>query len=280
MNTNHLLKIYRHLFPHWVKNALHDSIVELERFHPPSTMTQLPGERILVLAPHPDDECIGCGGAICRYLEQGSRLLVVFVTDGRQGDRDLRALPADSPQREQMELELVARRRREARCALSVLGVSEFEFLDAADGELRQQVSPVSERLADILAEFKPDVVMLPFLTDRHADHFAVNTCLVKSIERLQGEWLRKLQCFGYEIWSPIYANALVDITAYMSSKRNALECYQSQLSTRDYIAGMEGLNQFRAVSGLTGGRYAEAFFAVPYKTYHRLYQQLLLQET
>lgn len=275
--NKHLRKIYRHLFPHWVKNALHDSIVELERFHPPSTMSRLPGERVLVLAPHPDDESIGCGGAICKYIEQDSRLLVVFVTDGRQGDRDLRALPADSQQRLQMESELAARRRREAHCALSVLGVSEFEFLDAADGELRHQINPVSERLAAILSKFKPDVVMLPFLTDRHADHFAVNSCLFNAIERLQGEWLEKLQCFGYEIWSPIYANALVDITAYMRSKRDALKCYQSQLESNDYIAGIEGLNQFRAVSGMTGGRCAEAFFAVPYKTYHRLYQQLLL---
>lgn len=275
--NKHLLKVYRHLFPHWVKNALHDSIVELERFHPPSTMSRLPGERVLVLAPHPDDESIGCGGAICKYLEQGSRLLVVFVTDGRQGNRDLRALPADSPQRLQMELELVARRRREAHCALSILRVSESEFLDATDGELLHQINPVSERLAAIFSEFKPDIVMLPFLTDRHADHFAVNSCLVNAVERLQGEWLGRLQCFGYEIWSPIYANALVDISAYMRLKCDALECYQSQLGSSDYIAGMEGLNRFRAVSGMTGGRYAEAFFAVPYKTYYRLYQQLLL---
>jgi LmbE family N-acetylglucosaminyl deacetylase len=272
-----LYPLYRRVFPHWVRNALERSIVELERFHPPRSVELPPGERVLLLAPHPDDETIGCGGTLRKYVEAGARVRVVVLTDGRQGDSELRRLAADDPARSRLESELASRRKGEALAALAVLGVQEHEFLEVRDGELREAAGAVASTLARMLSEWRPDLVLLPFVTDRHADHFAANRCFLEAVGRLKHGWTAALQCLAYEIWSPIYANLYVDITATMDWKRRALGCYRSQLDHMDFAAGVEGLNRFRAVSGLVRGRYAEAFFLAPLPTYRRLYRSLLL---
>lgn len=277
MSRDYMHKIYRHAFPHWAKNALSRSIVDLERFHPPEVVDLPPGNSVIVLAPHPDDESIGCGGTICKYIESGASVRVVIMTDGCQGDRELRKIKVGSKQRVQLESDLAEVRKQESRSALDVLGVSDIHYLDAPDGKLLGNTNETATTLAKLLEEQRPDAVLLPFLTDRHLDHFATNSCLVKACEKLDAGWTRNLQCIGYEIWSPIYANTIVDISDLMPRKHAAIECYKSQLKDNDYIAGVSGLNKFRAISGLTGGHYAEAFFSAPFQTYRRLYESLLI---
>ena len=277
MSYNFTRQIYKHLFPRWIKNAMDRSIVDLERFHPPIATDRPPGKRVLVLAPHPDDECIGSGGTLCKYVDAGADIRVAVLTDGCQGNPELRRLARNDPARLSMENELVVRRKQETLAALEILGVREHDFLEAKDGALHREVPKIAKKLVNILSEWRPDVVLLPFLTDRHTDHFATNRCFLEAVEQLDASWVKALHCLGYEIWSPIYANVQVDITATMDRKRQALNCYKSQLEHNDYLAGVEGLNRFRAVSGLTGGRYAEAFFHAPLSIYKNIYRNLLL---
>jgi N-acetylglucosamine malate deacetylase 1 len=236
-----------------------------------------PGRRALVLAPHPDDESIGCGGTVHKYVQSGAAVRVVVLTDGRDGDPTLRRLARNDPARQRGEDELARRRKSETLAALQVLGVEDSCFLDGIDGALGRHAAPVTDRLADILAQWRPDTVLLPFLTDRHADHFATNGCLLDAVARIDAPWTESLSCLGYETWSPIYANLYVDISSAIEHKRRAVQCHASQLQFNDFLAGIEGLNRFRALSGLTEGTYAEAFFLAPLPTYRRLYHKLRL---
>ena len=270
-------RLYGRLFPRWIRNALESSIIELERFHRPATLELPPGQRVLVLAPHPDDECIGCGGTVRKYVEAGAQVGIAVLTDGRDGDPTVRTLGPDDPERTRREDALARRRETEAAAALGILGVEQRWFLRAKDGRLRDEVTDVVPRLAEILTDWRPETVLLPFLTDRHADHFAANRCLLEAVDRVDAAWAESLNCLGYETWSPIYANVYVDITATMDCKRRALSCHASQLEFTDFLSGVEGLNRFRAVSGLTAGSYAEAFFLTPLPNYRRLYRKLLL---
>lgn len=277
MGQTFLHRIIRLLSPGWVKNALNLALVDLERFHPPQKLDLPPGRRVLVLAPHADDESIGCGGTLRKYVESGAQVFVVVLTDGRQGNPMLRKLPAHDPSRAALEEALVARRKQEALAAFETLGILESVFLDVHDGQLDRNIAATSQQIAALIDEWKPDIVALPFLTDRHADHFATNRCFIEASNLLASPQKDALLCLGYEVWSPIYSNLLIDISAYIKQKRNAVLCYQSQLEFDAYLDGIEGLNRYRAVSGLTGGEFAEAFFLAPLVIYRRLYHKLLL---
>lgn len=243
----------RLLRPSAVRTALARAL-DHAAFAPPRPIDSLPGDRLLVLAPHPDDESIGCGGAIAKSVDRGAAVRVVFLTDGGGGDPEIRRLPEGHPRRR----ELVETRFREAAVALAALRVHEHVALGAPDGALSPDDRALVAALADEIAGFKPDLVILPFPADRHPDHAAAAGCLIAASERL-GE-ARAFDWAGYEIWSPLPANAVIDIAGTLERKRNAILAYQSQLRTTPYLDGALGLNRYRAVSSGLGESWAEAF--------------------
>lgn len=223
-------------------------------FAPPRVFDRLPGSRLLVLAPHPDDESIGCGGALAKSVDRGAVVRVVFLTDGGGGDPEIRRLPTDDPRRRA----LIETRMREAAAALDALAIGEHAALGAPDGALSPDDKPIVEALADEIAGFAPDLVLLPFPADRHPDHAATAICLLAALDRLGRSG--GIDWAGYEIWSPLPANTLVDIAETLERKRRAILSYQSQLRTTPYLEGALGLNRYRAVSGGLGESWAEAF--------------------
>ena len=226
------------------------------------------GSRLLVLAPHPDDESIGCGGTLAKWRDAGRSAKVVFLTDGRQGSRALRQLPEGDPGRVEAEKALIVTRQQEARLALQALGIDAFAFGDIPDGELGSHVGPGAKIIGAAIDDYRPDLIMLPFLTDRHPDHVAAGICLVAALKRLGSQRLEQLSCAGYEVWSPIQANTIIDISAWVDRKKSAIGVYQSQLRDTNYLDGALSLNRYRAVSNVIAGSHAEAFFIAPAGTY------------
>lgn len=166
---------------------------------------------------------------------------------------------------------MVEIRRQEARRALEILAVNEFAYADAPDGQLWQHVEPVAKEIARTIEEDRPDLILLPFITDAHADHMAANACLLSALRQVDAARLNGLTCAGYEVWSPIQANTLIDITTALEQKKAAIGVYISQLRDTNYLDGAVSLNRFRAISNLLPGTHAEAFFLAPAKTYMEL---------
>lgn len=224
-------------------------------------------ERVLVLAPHMDDETIGCGGAIALHVAAGASVRVAFLTDGRRGSRDLGGLDGDA--RRSRERELVATRKQEARRALETLGVEDVVFFDAEDGRLAEDAS-VAPSLRQALAEYGPEIVYLPCFLEQHPDHAAVSSALLSAT---RGSEL-SFQCFAYEVWSPLFPNCLVRIDDVKDLKETALRHYRSQLADSDYVHAALSLNAYRSIGFRHGhGRFAEAFAAVPLETYRALFE-------
>jgi LmbE family N-acetylglucosaminyl deacetylase len=148
-----------------------------------TAMVWRPGaERVVVLAPHMDDETIGCGGALALHAQNGAEITVVFLTDGRLGARDIGALWGE--ERERAQRELIATRKREARAALDVLGVRHMVCLDAEDGALARSEF-ASSQLRSVLRDRRPELVYLPFWLEAHADHHAASSVLLEAVEGL-----------------------------------------------------------------------------------------------
>ena len=182
--------------------------------------------RTLVLAPHPDDETIGCGGLLALLGRAGMAVQVVLMTDGVGSHRQSRAYPAPR---------LRALRQREMTAALRELGHRPPCLLPLGlpDGGLPARgelgFDAVTHQLARIAQNFRPDTVLMPTRDDAHPDHRA--TCAVGAAAcRLVAPQARR---FEYPVWGGSQAGRSVwqlDIGAVLDDKRRALALHRSQL--------------------------------------------------
>lgn len=226
------------------------------------------GSRILVLAPHMDDEVIGCGGTLVKHIRRGAEVTVVFMTDGRYGNKkpqDLQGKRLDNK-----ATDLVQTRKEEAKLALKALNVRDGIFLDAEDGCLNS-TPELQKKLGGILESVRPEVVYLPFFMEGHPDHRATSQVLLDSTRGKRFQF----DCSGYEVWTPLLSpNCLVDINDVVEVKQKALQHYTSQLADLDYVHTSLGLNAYRSGALLDQkSRYAEAFFMASLQDYQDLYE-------
>ena len=207
----------------------------------------LQGERLLVLAPHPDDEVIGCGGLIARHLLAGRQVRVVVVTDGAE---------AGDP----------AMREEESRRALAHLGDVVPEFLRFRDRHLDEERDALSGRIRELLSEFKPDLIAVPSPVEIHPDHFALARAFCELVQRDDSLFaeLAVARVAFYEVGAPMRPNALVDISAVADEKYASIALHESQSKVRDYVSYSRGLNAYRAMTLSPGTRYAEAYWVTP----------------
>jgi LmbE family N-acetylglucosaminyl deacetylase len=222
----------------------------------PYAPSPLFGERLLVLAPHPDDEAIGCGGVVAQHLRSGRRVMIVIATDGTAATQT--SDPAGYRDR----------REDETRRGVERLGTGAvIEFLRVPDRQLESgQIAP---RLREILTSYQPDLVLLPSLVEIHPDHIALSRafCDLLAGDAALTASIAVARIGFYEVSNPLRPNTLVDITAESESKYAAISAHTSQMELRDYVAFPRGLNAFRAMSLGPETRFAEAYFVIGAET-------------
>lgn len=260
---------FRLLAPTGTQNMLALHKLWLERQPWPDLVELPPGREVLVLAPHFDDEAIGLGGTLAKHAQAGHRLTLVFMTDGRSGDPTVcdGALPA--MERERRQNALMATRKGEAAEAARILGITAVHCLD----EPEERLTPTREivrRVREILRAARPDLVYLPFITDRMPDHVATNAILMKAAE---GDL--DFRVCGYEVWNPLYPNTMVDIGGTFKQKCEAILAHASQMRFNNYISCVTGLNAYRAICHLNGQGHAEAFYLASLPEYRYLFEAL-----
>lgn len=212
----------------------------------PEANSEIPKRKnLLVLAPHCDDETVGCGGTLYKYHSSGSQVTVVFLTDGSMCGY------SGNPK------EIIVLRRQEARAAGNILGIENFIFLDSVDRRLRKTTKIVSQ-LSQILSEVKPDMVFLPFFLDNHPDHRVTASIFADATKSFT-----EVPVFFYEIWSALIPNQLIDISDVIDKKVEALRCYKSQESIDCVTEQVKSLNRFRALSLQNGWKFAEGYFKI-----------------
>lgn len=211
--------------------------------YPYSAVQTLGARRLLVLAPHPDDEVLGCGGLIAATLASGGTVQVLVVSDGGQG--------GDASLRE-----------RESIAAAEVLsaGFAPLQplFWRLPDRGLADACGLVP-RLQHLITASLADFVLLPSPFEIHPDHRAL---CAAGLHALRGEGLA-VDLLFYEVGQPLMPNLLVDITAQLDRKRAALQCFASQLAVQAYDEQLLGLNRFRAYTLGPAVTHAEAYWRV-----------------
>lgn len=220
---------------------------------------QFAGDRMLVLAPHPDDEVFGCGGAILRHVASGGAVGIVILTDGAY----------------QRTPEYGANRRQESRRAAQVMGCDEPVFWGLGDRELEFGETLV-QRIVDIFAGFRPDLVFAPSLYEMHPDHRMLGIAAMEAARRSP----KPVDLVMYEVGVPMLRpNVLLDISDLMDRKRMAMASFASQLEQQAYDAQICALNCFRSYTLGPHVSAAEAYRIIPHKQLHTLQLELFESE-
>lgn len=201
----------------------------------------LSARRVLVVAPHPDDEAIGAYGLMRRLGRAGARIDVLVVSDGGASHPESRQWP---------RVRLARERRRETQRAMRSLAIppSRIRFLGLPDGRLEADAALLGSRLARAMSRRAvPDLVVGPVAEDAHADHRAVAQVLA----RLPRRGARRL---GYRVWPqgstrPRHGFVLPLDDLALRAKRRAIRSYRTQNgSITDAQAGFAiTLRQLRA---------------------------------
>lgn len=235
----------------------------------PYNATDLTGKRVLALAPHPDDETIGCGGSLALHARAGDPIRVVFLTNGARGD-------TTGSMTKEAYVEL---RQQEGAEACARLGIKDIEFWSYEDRSLAG-VRGALRRMMDLIEDFHPELVYAPSPLEFHPDHRAACILLCDAIGACGGDFLVAF----YEVGQPIRVNLLVDITSVLGEKEEAVKAYRSQLGERRYDDFTRGLNRYRSMTLPASVVCAEGFsmwqtdtirkigpFSIPFQQVERL---------
>ncbi|HEY5311710.1 MAG TPA: PIG-L deacetylase family protein [Pirellulales bacterium] len=212
----------------------------------------MPRHPVAVIAPHPDDESLGCGGTIKHLTLSDVPVDVIFLTRGELG----LAAAADATQ--EQKASLAAIRSAEATAACKVLGVRNVLFLDGADSRVAEQPE-VASAMIEALSREPYQRVFCPGPEEDHPDHRAAYEFTRAALPRVA----QAVDLWLYEVWTPLKPNTYVPIGGTIDYKRAAIQCHRSQLELLDYTAAFVGLAAYRAIF-CRGARFAEAFQVCP----------------
>lgn len=168
----------------------------------PGALLQRPGARLMVLAPHPDDESLAAGGMIQRALAHGVPVSVVFVSDGENNPWPQRLLERRLWIGARQRAAWAARRRGEADAALHALGADGVRVIrlgwpdGGVSGRLLEDTAGLLARVRGLIASERPSVLVLPDLRDSHPDHSALHVLVGMASPDLPSR--ERPDCLGY----------------------------------------------------------------------------------
>lgn len=208
--------------------------------------------RILVFAPHNDDEVLGVGGTIAKYAESGHDVYVCEVTSGS-------------------DIGLVNRIKAEALEAHRILGVKETIFLELPVVALKDtKTYIINKKFRDVVQTIKPQIAFLPHKGDIHIDHQETTKAAMVALRPIENPQLSEI--YSYETLSetewniPTAENAFLpnvysDISDYLQKKLDAMACFKTQLYQFPHPRSLEAIEALARLRGSTVGlRSAEAF--------------------
>lgn len=195
-------------------------------------------DHILVVAPHPDDECIGTGGLLTLFHNQCD---VWLLSDGCQGRGD------KSP------IEIREKRKQEFLDEMRYLQPHDFRMFGLEDGTLRNH--------QDFFNDIDLSSYTIIFVTgkdDVHMDHIAAYYMVQRAIRKQQ---LREVKVYQYEISEPLHnVTHVFDITRVIQEKKQLISFHKTQLDLYDYCIMAESINAYRAAIYRLRNSYIEAF--------------------
>lgn len=225
-----------------------------ERSPEPVEITELARGPVLVFAPHPDDEVVGVGGTCRRHALAGDEVHAIVAYDGALGNRGFE---------DEIPAAFVARRQAECRAACDALGYASVNFLGHPENhELStDDLEKGAAQMAALMDRVAPRTIYAPWPGESHVDHHQLGVAVSRAFEAHAANASGPVDLWFYEIWSTFRPTRVVDITREWPDKERALRLHATQVSARDIVHYIEGLNAYRSLHiDRDGVTHAEAF--------------------
>jgi len=209
---------------------------------------------VLILAAHPDDEVLGCGGVIQKHKKEDSIVYVCIITDG-------------SSTQYKGSSKITKKKYKECEIANKILGVNEVVYLNFPD--MRLDTIPhfkLNLKIEEIINKIKPNILYTHSSVDVNKDHFLINQSTMVVI-RPGKQYLKEV--YEYEVlssteWQRNFAfvpNTFIDISAFIKTKIESFKEYKTEIRDYPHSRSLEGIEILASYRGLQAGyKYAEAF--------------------
>lgn len=217
-------------------------------------------KKILIIAAHPDDEILGCGGTAARLVKQGNEAYTLILGEGITS-RD------DSRQREKREREIV-QLKKQVHQANSVIGIKEVFTHDFPDNRFDSApLLDIVKVIETIKNKIKPDIVFTHYKKDLNIDHQITYRAVLTAMRPTAEETVKEI--YSFEVLSSTEWNfplsfspdVFFDITETIDMKLTAMEKYQSELREYPHPRSIKGIRLNAEQWGMKIGlKYAEAF--------------------
>ena len=214
--------------------------------------------KTLVVAAHPDDEVLGCGGLIAKLINQGEQVRVVFIAEGTSCRYEAlnKKVQEEINFRNQCSIE-----------AIRSLGVSSHNFYNLPCGRLdKEPIIEIAKIIQKEISEYIPTTVLTHSSNDVHIDHKITYRAVVQAT-RPVGKIVKNL--LSFEIlssteWNYTEAfkpNIFVDVTSTINAKINAMHCYSTEQPKYPHPRSDQGIRSLASMRGSQSGvEYAEGF--------------------
>ena len=220
-------------------------------------------QQVLVVAAHPDDEVLGCGGTIAHHAEAGDTVHVLLVAEGATSRQQQR-------NRANARQELLTLTQA-AQCAQQILGTTSTELLGLPDNRLDSiDRLDLVKRIEEKLQQYMPQIVYVHHAGDVNIDHRRLHEAVVTACRPMPGQPVRSLLSFEVASsteWQPpgsapaFQPNWFVDITGQWERKRKALEAYAAEMRPWPHARSIKALEHLARWRGAqVGVEAAEAF--------------------
>ena len=218
-------------------------------------------QTILVIAAHPDDEVLGCGGTLANLADEGAEICLAFLADG-VGARVTGTAPV---------IPELTQRRQAAQAAARILGAASVHFDDLPDNRLDSiPLLDIVQRVEALIDRHRPATVFTHHAGDLNLDHRLVHQAVMTACRPQRGHPVRTLLCFEVPSsteWqppgsgAPFTPNWFVDIGATLARKLAALDAYAAELRDWPHPRSRQGVEHLARWRGATVGcEAAEAF--------------------
>ena len=213
-------------------------------------------KRILVVAPHPDDEILGCGGTLLRHIDEGDEVAWMICTK--------------PPEDQQWTKDFLDQRKKDILVVSKTMNFMNTYELNFPATKLDQlPASDIISNMSSIFEEFQPNIIYTPHRGDVHSDHKVIFDCVnacskwfrYPSIEKLLAYETSSETEFNYKSNQLFHPNTFIDISPYLDKKLEIMSIYKTEIGNFPFPRSLETLEALAKWRGSNSGfMAAEAF--------------------